>query len=83
MSELFEMGLRPPRCNGCTLAQLKYELGDKLIYLPGGIYELDAKPIPGQGGPSSYKGRPIRFRFWGMSYGHSDECYNWHPAVGG
>lgn len=76
---LYEMDLRPPRCNGCKLAQLKHELGDKFLVLLGTVYELDTKPSSGQGEPTSHEGRPIRFRFWGMAYGHSDECYNWRP----
>ncbi len=79
MSYAYEMGLRGGICNGCSLAQLKYELGKKFLMLPSGIYELDAQPVEGQGEPMSYKGRPIRFHMWGMSYGHSDECYNWKP----
>ena len=79
MSELFEMNLRPPRCNGCKLARLKHELGSRFLSLSSGIYELDAEPRPGQGQPLSYRGRPIRFRFWGASYRHSNECYNWRP----
>lgn len=79
MSYLYEQGLRPPRCNGCRRAKLRYELGEKFLQLPSGIYELDAEPRPGQGEPQEHKGRPISFRFWGMSYEHSDECYGWTP----
>lgn len=80
MSLLYEMGLRGPRCNGCKLAKLKYELGDRFLMVLGeGVYELDAEPRPGQGEPQSHEGRPIRFRWWGMSYGHSNECYGWQP----
>lgn len=77
--DAYRMGLRAPRCNGCKQEQLKYELGDNFLSLPDGIYELDAQPRQGQGKPDTHNGRPIRFRFWGMSYGHSDECYNWQP----
>ena len=77
--DAFQMGLRPPRCNGCKLAQLRHELGDKLLLLGGTVYELDAEPAPGQGEPTSHEGRPIRWIFRGMSYGHSDECYRWRP----
>jgi hypothetical protein len=77
MSYAYDMGLRSGICNGCSLAELKHELGKKFLMLPSGIYELDAKPAEGQGKPDKYKGRPIRFRMWGMDYGHSDECYNW------
>ena len=72
------------RCNGCKLAKLRHTLGDKFLMIPGqGVYELDAQPSPGQGEPQSYEGRPIRFHWWGMSYGHSDECYHWQPQGGG
>ena len=69
-------------CNGCKLAKLRYILGDKFLMIPGeGIYELDAEPRPGQGEPQSHEGRPVRFHFWGMSYGHSDECFHWRPPT--
>jgi hypothetical protein len=71
--------LRSPRCNGCELAKLKWELGDRFLMLPDGIYELGASPHPGQGTPRHYNGKPIRFLVWGMSYEHSDECYHWQP----
>jgi hypothetical protein len=73
------MGLREARCNGCTLEQLKHELGDKFLMLEGTVYELDAQPLKGQGQPYRHNGHKIRFVFWGMSYGHSDECYHWKP----
>lgn len=76
---MFDMGLRPPRCNGCERKKLKHQLGEKFLQLPTGIYELDAEPAKGQDEPKSHEGRPIRFVIWGMSYGHSDECYNWRP----
>ena len=79
MSELYDMGLRPSICNGCSLKRLKWELGDKFLMLNGTIYELDAEPAKGQGEPTSYKGHLIRFKMWGMDYGHSDECYHWRP----
>jgi len=83
MSFAYEMGFRGPRCNGCSLAKFKYELGDKFLMIRGkGVYELDAEPRPGQGEPQSYEGRPIRFHWWGMSYQHSDECYHWQPPKG-
>ena len=77
MSEAYDQGLRGAICNGCSLAKLKHELGKKFLMLPDGIYELDAQPVEGQGKPMVYKGKPIRFHMWGMSYEHSDECYNW------
>lgn len=80
-SDLHQMG-RAPRCNGCRLAQLKHELGESFLMLNGNVYELDAEPRPGQGEPYKHKGRPIRWHFWGMSYGHSDECYNWQSPSG-
>ena len=79
MSELFEMGLRRGVCNGCSLKRLKWKLGKKFLLLYGTIYELDAKPLEGQGEPLEYNDRPIRFHLWGMSYEHSDECYGWAP----
>ena len=80
MSEPYEMGLRAPRCNGCDLARLKWELGDKFLVLYGSIYEMGATPSPGQG-LKEWKGVSVKFRMWGMSYGHSDECYNWKPPA--
>lgn len=80
-SDLLAMGLRAPRCNGCTLAEWRWKLGDRFLMLPKGVYELDAEPRPGQGEPRRHGGRPIRFHFWGMSYGHSDECYHWSPSA--
>lgn len=77
MSFAYEMGLRGGICNGCSLKQLKWQLGDKFLMLPQGIYELDAEPEEGQGEPQQYNGRPIKFHMWGMSYEHSDECYHW------
>lgn len=79
-SDLYQMGLRAPRCNGCEVAKLKHELGDKFLLMPDGIYELDAEPREGQGEPYVWDGRSIRWHFWGMSYDHSDECYNWQPS---
>ena len=80
--DMYTMGLRPARCNGCELAKLRWELDDKFLMLPGqGIYELDAIPSKGQGEPSEHNGRPIQFRMWGMNYGHSDECYKWKPPI--
>lgn len=79
MSELYDMGLIAPSCNGCKLAQLKYELGDKFLKLASGIYEIDALPEEGQADPTMYNGHVVRFRFRGIDYGHSDECYHWKP----
>ena len=80
--EAYEIGLRAPRCNGCRFDKLKYELGDKCyIYRDPwvNVYELDAEPIPGQGQPQSFEGRPLKWRASFMAVGHSDECYNWQP----
>lgn len=81
--DLYAMGLRSARCNGCTYAKLKYELGDKFLSLPVGgwiaVFELDAQPYPGQAEPLEHDGRPIRNRGGFMSIGHSDECYHWRP----
>ena len=71
-----------PRCNGCKLAHCKSQLGDKFLLLPSGVYKLDAPPCEGQGEPTEHDGRPIRFVWWGMSYGHRDECRNWQPPEG-
>ena len=76
--DLYAMGLRAPRCNGCKLAQYKYELGDKFLLWRGKVFELDAEPCKGQM-ETEYKGRLIRFKFSGLAYGHSDECYHWKP----
>jgi hypothetical protein len=47
--------------------------------LPGStVYELDAEPHPGQK-MDSWQGRPVQFKCWFMSVGHSDECYRWTP----
>jgi len=78
-SDIYRMGLRSGRCNGCKLAQLKHELGEKFLIVDGAVYELGAEPLPGQGTPQSHEGRPIQFRAWFMSTGHSDECYHWKP----
>lgn len=32
-SDMYMMGLRPPRCNGCKYARLKWELGDRFLSL--------------------------------------------------
>ena len=77
------MGLRAPRCNGCEYARLKHELGDNFLEREEEgwvtVFELDAHPVPSQGNPQAYEGRPVRFRASFMSIGHSYECYNWHP----
>ncbi|NIV30034.1 MAG: hypothetical protein GWN58_11195 [Anaerolineae bacterium] len=77
--DAFQMGLRPARCNGCRLAQLEHELGERFLLLGNTVYEYDAEPAPGQAEPTSHQGRPIRFHAWFMSLEHSDECYNWQP----
>ena len=77
--DAFAMGLRGPRCNGCKLAKLRYELGDKFLLLHNTVYELDAEPAPGQGQPEQHKGRPIKHHLWVMSPEHSNECYHWTP----
>ncbi len=81
--DLYAMGLRPPRCNGCQFARLQHELGDRCFVSHHNgwttVYELDAEPVPGQGDPHEHDGRPIRFRSSFLSVGHSDECYHWRP----
>lgn len=80
--DLYSMGLRAARCNGCAYAKLKHELGDKFLALNDGwvnVYELDAEPIPGQGDPQEHNGRSVRYRAGFMSIGHSDGCYHWQP----
>lgn len=77
---LYELGLRPARCNGCRLAELRHELGNKLLVrlTEDGwteVYELDAEPLPGQGEPQEVDGRPVRWHVTFMSTEHSDECY--------
>lgn len=78
--DLYAMGLRAARCNGCRHLELRDELGDRFLHLSRGgwvtVYELDAEPVLGQGEPTEHKDRPIRFRASFMSIGHSDEC--WH-----
>ena len=81
MSFAYEHGLRGPRCNGCKYAELKWRLGDKFYSVVNSygwtdVYELDAKPVLGQGKTVEHDGRPIRFRGGFMAIGHSDEC--WH-----
>jgi hypothetical protein len=76
--DLYAMGLRAPRCNGCKLAEYKHRLGDKFLLLSDGVFEYDAEPMNGQSW-LVYKGRPVKFLMWGMAYGHSDECYHWSP----
>ena len=62
--DLYIMGLRPPRCNGCRYAELKWELGDKFLkkYEAGwiAVYELGAKPSRGQGEFVENEGQPMR-----------------------
>ena len=80
--DLYSMGLRGARCNGCSYAKLAHELGDKLLVLRDdwvNVYELDRAPSPGQGEPKEHEGRPILYRAGFMSIGHSDECYHWKP----
>lgn len=64
------------RCNGCHLKQSRKELGKNFLMLPSGIYEKGKTPCDGQGNPKEHKGQPIRFRWWGMDYGHSydEDC---------
>ncbi len=64
------------RCNGCQLKKYKKELGKRFLMLNNTIYEKGAEPLEGQGEPSSYKGQPIRFVMYGMSFGHSydEDC---------
>ena len=81
--DLYAMGLRAPRCNGCDYARLKHELGDRFLSRNEGgwvaVYELDAEPAPGQSETHEREGRPIRHKASFMSVGHSDECYGWKP----
>lgn len=82
--DLYARGVRPARCNGCKYAQLKHELGDKLLSLKTdngwiAVYELDARPVSGQGEPYEHEGRSVRHRVSFMAVGHSDECYHWQP----
>jgi hypothetical protein len=82
--DLYAMGLRSARCNGCRYAQLKHELGERFLSLHDhdgwvSVYELDKNPRPGQGEPQEHNARPIQHRASFMSIGHSDECYNWRP----
>jgi len=82
--DLYAMGLRPARCNGCKYAQLKHELGDKFLSMKTdngwiGVYELDAESVAGQSEPYEHEGRSIRHRVSFMAIGHSDECYHWQP----
>jgi len=87
--DVYAMGLRAARCNGCEYAKLKHKLGDKFLKLYTdklytdlgwiAVYELDAEPCTGQGEPLEHQGRPIRHRGTFMGIGHSDECYNWQP----
>lgn len=82
--DLYAMGLRPARCNGCSYTKLKHELGDKFLVLNDGmvsVFEFDAEPTKGQGKPLEHNGRSIRWRGSFMSIGHSDECWNWKPPV--
>jgi hypothetical protein len=82
--DLYAMGLRAPRCNGCEYAKLKWELGDKFLALKDehgwtNVYELDREPGKGQGEPYEHEGRPVYCRVGFMSIQHSDECYHWQP----
>jgi len=81
--DLYAMGLRPARCNGCSFAKKRWELGEKFLVLRRdgwvNVYEFDAEPSPGQGEPTSFEGRPIKYHAGYMSIGHSDECYHWAP----
>lgn len=81
--DLYAMGLRSARCNGCEFARWKHELGDRCLVLNISgwptVYELDAAPRQGQSEPHEHDGRPIRFHASFMSVEHSDECYHWKP----
>lgn len=87
--DLYQYGLRPPRCNGCEYLALKWKLGERFLALPRqgwtSVYELGATPLAGQGEPQEHEGRPIRFHASFMSTGHSDECWHFqapdHPYV--
>lgn len=81
--DLYAMGLRAPRCNGCRYNELKHELGDKFHAATRAngwvdVYELDAEPEPGQT-VTKIDGRSARCRAGFMSIQHSDECYQWKP----
>lgn len=79
MSYLYDMGLRPARCNGCSYLEYKWKLGDNFLEINGGgwvdVYELDAEPLTGQSLPKEHEGRPVRYRSGFMGIGHSDECW--------
>ena len=77
--DLYAMGLRAPRCNGCKYAELKWQLGDKFLRIGNSVYELDAEPTLGQGEPMEYEGRSIRFHAYFISTEHSDECWHFTP----
>ena len=38
--DLYAYGLRPARCNGCKLAQLRHELGDRFLMLQQGRWRI-------------------------------------------
>lgn len=85
--DLYAMGLRSARCNGCKYNQIKHELGNKFLELQRNnkwvnVYELDSTPLPGQADPKEYEGRPIRFTIGFAGIGHTDECYHWQPPGG-
>lgn len=58
-------------CNGCSLARLKREYGDRLIKYLGSWYVKGDSPADGQGEPLKLEdGTPIRFVAWFMDEGH-------------
>jgi len=84
-ADLLQMGLRPPRCNGCKIAQLKWGLGDKFLGLLSedgwyAVYALDQLPSLDQR-KVEHEGRPVRFVAMFMSPEHSDECYHWEAPA--
>ena len=84
MSELYRLGLRGPRCNGCSYAKLKHELGDRFYSEVDEhgwtmVYELEPEIIDPFNELPEKRGKPAKFRAGFMSIGHSDECYNWQP----
>ena len=58
-------------CNGCDLARLKKQYGEKLIKVGGSWYIKGEQPLEGQGEPFALEdGTPIRFAAWYMEEGH-------------
>ena len=59
------------KCNGCYLARLKKQWGNRLVKVGDSYYLAGMKPSPGQAEPTHLpNGIPIQFVIWFMGEGH-------------